>query len=75
VLFGYRLNKVRKLRDIQYYPLIHLMNFILNSVVKPQVIDVMLSWSSKWKQDNDESFKDLRRVVSKSVDPFIQMEI
>jgi cellulose synthase/poly-beta-1,6-N-acetylglucosamine synthase-like glycosyltransferase len=69
VLFGYGLNKVRKLGDIKYYPFIHLMNFMLNAVVKPQVIDVMLFWSSRWKQYTDESFKDLRRVVSKSVDP------
>jgi cellulose synthase/poly-beta-1,6-N-acetylglucosamine synthase-like glycosyltransferase len=69
VLFGYGLNKVRKLGDIKYYPFIHLMNFMLNTIVKPQVVDVMLSWSSRWKQYNDESFKDLRRVVSKSVDP------
>jgi cellulose synthase/poly-beta-1,6-N-acetylglucosamine synthase-like glycosyltransferase len=69
VLYGYRLNKVKKLRDIKYYPFIRLMNFILNAVVKPQVIDVMLFWSSKWKEYNNDSFKDLRRVVSKSVDP------
>jgi cellulose synthase/poly-beta-1,6-N-acetylglucosamine synthase-like glycosyltransferase len=69
VLFGYGLNKVRKLGDIKYYPFIQLMNFLLNAVVKPQVVDVMLFWSSQWKQYNDESFKDLRRVVRKSVDP------
>jgi cellulose synthase/poly-beta-1,6-N-acetylglucosamine synthase-like glycosyltransferase len=69
VLYGYRLNKVKKLRDIKYYPFIRLMNFILNAVVKPQVIDVMLFWSSKWKEYSNDSFKDLRRVVSKSVDP------
>ena len=69
VLYGYRLNKVKKLHDIKYYPFIRLVNFILNAVVKPQVIDVMLFWSSKWKEYNNDSFKDLRRVVSRSVDP------
>jgi cellulose synthase/poly-beta-1,6-N-acetylglucosamine synthase-like glycosyltransferase len=69
VLFGYGLNKVRKLGDIKYYPFIHLINLILNAVVKPQVIDVMLYWSSRWKEYSSESFKDLRRVVNKSVDP------
>jgi cellulose synthase/poly-beta-1,6-N-acetylglucosamine synthase-like glycosyltransferase len=69
VLFGYGLNKLRKLGDIKYYPFIHLVNLLLNAVVKPQVIDVMLFWSSQWKQYNDESFKDLRKVVRKSVDP------
>lgn len=69
VLYGYRLNKVRKLSHLKYFPFIRLMNFILNAVVKPQVIDVMLFWSSRWKEYSNESFKDLRRVVNRSVDP------
>jgi cellulose synthase/poly-beta-1,6-N-acetylglucosamine synthase-like glycosyltransferase len=69
VLYGYQLNKVKKLGDIKYYPFIRFMNLILNVVVKPQVIDVMLLWSSKWKEYSNESFKDLRRVVSRSIDP------
>lgn len=55
--------------DLKYYPFIRLLNFILNAVVKPQVIDVMLFWSSKWKEYNNESFRDLRKVVNRSVDP------
>jgi cellulose synthase/poly-beta-1,6-N-acetylglucosamine synthase-like glycosyltransferase len=69
VLYGYQLKKVGKLRDLKYYPFIRLLNFILNAVVKPQVIDVMLFWSSKWKEYNNESFRDLRKVVNRSVDP------
>jgi cellulose synthase/poly-beta-1,6-N-acetylglucosamine synthase-like glycosyltransferase len=69
VLYGYRLKKVGKLRDLKYYPFIRLLNFILNAVVKPQVIDIMLLWSSKWKEYNTESFRDLRKVVNRSVDP------
>jgi cellulose synthase/poly-beta-1,6-N-acetylglucosamine synthase-like glycosyltransferase len=69
VLYGYRLSKVKKLSDIKYYPLIRLVNFILNAIVKPQVIDVMLFWSSQWKEYNNDSFKDLRKIVNRSVDP------
>ncbi|HEY6756265.1 MAG TPA: glycosyltransferase family 2 protein [Nitrososphaera sp.] len=69
VLYGYRLNKVKKLADIKYYPFLRLFNFILNAVIKPQVLDVMLNWSSRWKEYNDQSFKDLRKVVNRSVDP------
>jgi poly-beta-1,6-N-acetyl-D-glucosamine synthase len=69
VLYGYQLKKVGKLRDLKYYPFIRLLNFILNAIVKPQVIDVMLFWSSKWKEYNNESFRDLRKVVNRSVDP------
>ena len=69
VLYGYRLKKVGKLKDIKYYPFLRLVNFILNTIVKPQVIDVMLHWSSRWKGYSDESFRDLRKVVNRSIDP------
>jgi hypothetical protein len=69
VLYGYRLKKVGKLKDIKYYPFLRLVNFILNAIVKPQVIDVMLYWSSRWKGYSDESFRDLRKVVNRSIDP------
>jgi cellulose synthase/poly-beta-1,6-N-acetylglucosamine synthase-like glycosyltransferase len=68
-LYGYRLKKVGKLRDLKYYPFLRLVNFILNAIVKPQVIDVMLFWSSRWREYNTESFRDLRKVVNRSVDP------
>jgi cellulose synthase/poly-beta-1,6-N-acetylglucosamine synthase-like glycosyltransferase len=69
VLYGYRLKKVGKLKDIKYYPFLRLVNFILNAIVKPQVIDVMLYWSSRWKGYSDESFRDLRKIVNRSIDP------
>ena len=69
VLYGYRLKRVGKLKDIKYYPFLRLVNFILNTIVKPQVIDVMLYWSSRWKGYNDESFRDLRKIVNRSIDP------
>ena len=69
VLYGYRLKKVGKLKDIKYYPFLRLVNFILNAIVKPQVIDVMLFWSSRWKEYSNESFRDLRKIVNRSIDP------
>lgn len=69
VLYGYSLKKVGKLKDIKYYPFLRLVNFILNAIVKPQVIDVMLFWSSRWKEYSNESFRDLRKIVNRSIDP------
>jgi cellulose synthase/poly-beta-1,6-N-acetylglucosamine synthase-like glycosyltransferase len=69
VLYGYRLKKVRKFADIKYYPFLRLVNFILNAIVKPQVIDVLLFWSSRWKEYSNDSFRDLRKVVNRSIDP------
>jgi cellulose synthase/poly-beta-1,6-N-acetylglucosamine synthase-like glycosyltransferase len=68
-LYGYRLKKEGKLKDLKYYPFLRLVNFILNAIVKPQVIDVMLFWSSRWKEYSNESFRDLRKVVNRSIDP------
>jgi cellulose synthase/poly-beta-1,6-N-acetylglucosamine synthase-like glycosyltransferase len=68
-LYGYRLKKEGKLKDLKYYPFLRLVNFILNAIVKPQVIDVMLFWSSRWKEYSTESFRDLRKVVNRSIDP------
>jgi cellulose synthase/poly-beta-1,6-N-acetylglucosamine synthase-like glycosyltransferase len=68
-LYGYRLRKVEKLKDLKYYPFLRLVNFILNAVVKPQVVDVMLYWTSRWKGYSDESFRDLRKIVNRSIDP------
>ena len=68
-LYAYRLRKVNKLHLVKYYPVIRLVNMILNMVVKPNVMEILLSWSTKWKTYNTDSFKDLRRIVKSSVDP------
>jgi cellulose synthase/poly-beta-1,6-N-acetylglucosamine synthase-like glycosyltransferase len=68
-LYAYKLKKMARLGDIKYFPLIRLVNLILNVIVKPQVVDVLLAWSSRWKTYTNESFRDLRREVKRSVDP------
>lgn len=67
--YAYRLRKVHRLADLKFYPFIRFVNFLINVVVKPQVIDVLLHWSTKWKKYDTESFKELRREVNKSIDP------
>ncbi len=69
VLYAYRLHKVGKLRDIKYFPFLRAVNLLLNLVVKPQVLEILLSWSPRWKKYSTESFKDLRKEVRKNVDP------
>ena len=69
VLYAYRLNKVKALSCLKYYPAIRLVNMILNFIVKVHVMDIMLSWSSNWNSYTTESFKDLRKTVNTSIDP------
>jgi hypothetical protein len=46
-----------------------LMHMMITLIVRPLVINVLLSWSTRWKEYNTQSFKDLRRVVNRSIDP------
>jgi hypothetical protein len=46
-----------------------LMHMVTSFGVRPVVINVLLSWSVRWKEYSTESFKDLRKVVNRSIDP------
>jgi cellulose synthase/poly-beta-1,6-N-acetylglucosamine synthase-like glycosyltransferase len=69
-LFGYRLRFVNQVSALKYWPIARLAHMIITLVVRPLVINVLLSWSTKWNEYNTQSFKDLRRVVNRSIDPF-----
>ena len=68
-LFGYRLRAVKQVSVLIYWPIMRLMYMIITLIVRPLVINVLLSWSTRWKEYNTQSFKDLRRVVNRSIDP------
>ena len=68
-LISYTMKKIKRSEDIKYFPVMRLVSMILTLIVKPQVTEVLLSWSAKWKEYTDISFKDLRKEVNKSVDP------
>jgi cellulose synthase/poly-beta-1,6-N-acetylglucosamine synthase-like glycosyltransferase len=69
ILYSYRLYKIGRLNDMKYFPVVRFLVLVLNWIVKPQAVEVLLTWSARWKQYNDESFRDLRKEVHKSVDP------
>jgi cellulose synthase/poly-beta-1,6-N-acetylglucosamine synthase-like glycosyltransferase len=69
VLLGYRLRFVNQVSALMYYPVMRLMHMIITLGVRPLVINVLLSWSIRWKEYSTESFKDLRKVVNRSIDP------
>lgn len=69
ILYTYRLKKAGKARNIVYFPLVRFLVIILNWIVKPQALEVLLSWSVRWKEYTSESFRDLRKVVHTSIDP------
>jgi cellulose synthase/poly-beta-1,6-N-acetylglucosamine synthase-like glycosyltransferase len=69
VLLAYRLRFVNQVSALKYYPVMRLMHMIISLGVRPLVISVMLSWSTRWKEYSTESFKDLRKTVNSSIDP------
>lgn len=69
LIYAYPLKKLGKVHHLLYFPFIRLINMILNLIVKPQVVEILLFWSTKWKGYDDESFRALRKEVNRSIDP------
>jgi hypothetical protein len=69
ILYSYRLHKIGKIRDMKYFPVVRFLVLVINLIVKPQSVEVLLTWSGRWKEYNDDSFRDLRKEIHKSVDP------
>jgi cellulose synthase/poly-beta-1,6-N-acetylglucosamine synthase-like glycosyltransferase len=69
IVLIYYLHKYKKLYYIKCFPVLRLVGFILSTLVKPQTMEILLSWSCRWKQYSKESFEDLRKEVKRSVDP------
>jgi biofilm PGA synthesis N-glycosyltransferase PgaC len=66
---AYYLSKVKRLNYIRYFPVVRFVSFVVKLIVRVQVMEVALSWSSKWSQYSSESFEDLRKEVKKALDP------
>lgn len=71
VLFGYFLNKHGRLRYLIYFPVRWIISSILALGTRPQVMEILLAWSSKWKKYTPESFEDLRKMVRTDIDPVL----
>ncbi len=70
-LFAYYLNKNKRLRYLKYFPARWIISFILAMGTRPQVMEIMLSWSSKWPKYDKDSFQDLRHMVKTKIDPVL----
>jgi cellulose synthase/poly-beta-1,6-N-acetylglucosamine synthase-like glycosyltransferase len=68
-ILTYYLHKYNKINYIKCFPVIRLFGFILSGLIKPQALEVLLSWSCKWKEYDKEAFKALRKEVKRSLDP------
>jgi cellulose synthase/poly-beta-1,6-N-acetylglucosamine synthase-like glycosyltransferase len=68
ILFYY-LKRFGKLGFLKYFPFLRIVGFVLSLLVKPMVMDILLSWSSKRKHYDKESFESLRSEMKKNIDP------
>jgi cellulose synthase/poly-beta-1,6-N-acetylglucosamine synthase-like glycosyltransferase len=60
-LYVYFLNKFKKLHYIKYLPFLRVLNLIQALIVKPEALEIILNWSSKWKKYTADSYHQLRR--------------
>jgi cellulose synthase/poly-beta-1,6-N-acetylglucosamine synthase-like glycosyltransferase len=68
-ILTYYLHKYKMISYLKCFPVIRLFGFILSALIKPQAVEVLLSWSCKWKEYNKDSFQALRKEVKASLDP------
>jgi cellulose synthase/poly-beta-1,6-N-acetylglucosamine synthase-like glycosyltransferase len=68
-LIAYYLHKFRMTHDVIYFPVMKFLSFVITQFIKPQVMEIVLSWSSKWPRYSTEAFKDLRKEVNRRIDP------
>jgi cellulose synthase/poly-beta-1,6-N-acetylglucosamine synthase-like glycosyltransferase len=69
IMFVYFLRKANRVSNIIYFPLSRFLSILFSIYIRPQVMEVLLAWSSKWKEYSVEAFEDLRKEVKRSVDP------
>ena len=68
-VIAYNLPRFKKFGDIKYYPMLRVMSFVLSTIVRPQALEILLSWSSKHKEYNENAYDELATEMKRSVDP------
>ncbi|HXX05836.1 MAG TPA: glycosyltransferase [Candidatus Bathyarchaeia archaeon] len=63
ILYIYFLKKFNKFYLVKYLPLMRIYDLILSLAIKPEAMEILLAWSSKYKELNDKTFKILGRMA------------
>ena len=66
VLYGYFLARFKKLHYIKYLPFLRAFNLIQSLILRPEALEIILNWSSKWKEHTRESYNQLRKDMMKN---------
>jgi len=67
VVYVYFLFRFKKAYLIKYLPFMRIYMLILSLFFKPEAMEILLRWSSRWQQHTTESNKALRRLIKKPV--------
>jgi cellulose synthase/poly-beta-1,6-N-acetylglucosamine synthase-like glycosyltransferase len=66
-VYLYYVCKFKKYYLLPYIPLMQLYGVIIGRFVAPEAIEILLNWSSKWKQNDYKSYKALRQILKQRV--------
>ena len=66
-VYLYYLFKYKKYYLIPYIPLMRLYGIVIGGFIAPEAIELLLIWSSKWKQNNSKSYIALRQILKQRV--------
>jgi hypothetical protein len=67
VVYFYYLYRFKKLYLVKYMPFMRIYMLIISTMFKPEAMEVLLQYSSKWNRHTKESNDDLRKIIKKPV--------
>lgn len=67
VVYIYYLYRFKKLYLVKYLPFMRIYLLIISTMFKPEAMEVLLQYSSKWNRHTKESNDDLRKIMKKPV--------
>jgi len=65
IVYVYFLFRFKKAYLIKYLPFMRIYMLMLSLFFKPEAMEILLRWSSKWQQHTAESNKALRKLIKK----------
>jgi len=67
VVFLRYLYRFKKLYLAKYLPFIRIYFLIISTFFKPEALEILLQFSSKWKHHTNESQKELIKIMKKNI--------
>jgi cellulose synthase/poly-beta-1,6-N-acetylglucosamine synthase-like glycosyltransferase len=69
-IYFYNLYRFKQLHLVKYLPFMRIYALILSIFLKPEALEILLRFSSKWNRHTKESNDDLRKIMKTSLKEF-----